>query len=58
MLQRQKEQVKESHELELRGRISQLLKIIYDQFILCLSHSLGVCAGYDICVKVRQSWAH
>jgi hypothetical protein len=36
-------------DLELRSRLSQLYKIMYDQFILCLSFSLGKLCGYQLC---------
>ena len=42
-------------DLELRSRLSQLFKIVYDQFILCQSFALGRVAGYDLCMT-RGSW--
>jgi hypothetical protein len=34
-------------DLELRGRLSQLHKIAFDQFILCQSYSLGKLASFE-----------
>lgn len=42
-------------DLELRSRLSQLLKIVYDQMILGLSYTLGKLAGYDQTVGNRQT---
>jgi len=43
-------------DLELRGRLSQILKITYDQFVLCQSYAIGRVAGYTRAVLGRQSW--
>jgi len=43
-------------DLELRGRLSQLLKIVCDQFVLCQSYSIGVHAGYARAILDKQSW--
>ena len=43
-------------DLELRGRLSQLLKIVCDQFVLCQSYSIGMHAGYARAVLDKQSW--
>lgn len=38
------------YDLELRSRLGQLTKIVYDQFILWQSFSIGQIAGYDLAV--------
>jgi len=43
-------------DLELRGRLSQLLKIVCVQFALCQSYSIGMHAGYARAVLDKQSW--
>jgi hypothetical protein len=46
------------HLLNLRERLSKLIQLVYDSFMLCQTHSLGVVAGYSDCVKNKKSWAH
>ena len=43
-------------DLEIRRRLNQLFKIIYDQFILVQSYSLGCYTDYNTAVDNTASW--
>lgn len=45
----------QNHELELRSRLSQLFKILYDQFILCQSQAIGKFSNHDLSVN-QPTW--
>ena len=42
-------------DLELRTRLSQLIKILYDQSMLCMSYALGKLAKYERVTKNRST---
>jgi hypothetical protein len=49
------EDFSQDHELELRSRLSQLFKILYDQFILCQSQAIGKFSNHDLSVN-QPTW--
>lgn len=42
----------------MRTRMSQLIKIVYDQSMLCMSYGIGKLANYDQAIKNRSSPEH